>query len=101
MTRFLLDEVARRPHERGLLFVAPGAGMAGALRDGLEALRGALAAHRDRARRRAQGRAGRRGSRSPGCRRSAPGTQAPFLIYFGEGSPYALLREPGERGRHA
>jgi diguanylate cyclase (GGDEF)-like protein len=28
MTRYLLDEVARRPHERGLLFVAPGAGMA-------------------------------------------------------------------------
>jgi hypothetical protein len=28
------------------------------------------------------------------------GTQAPFLIYYGEGSPYALLREPtGEDGR--
>src|SRR5262249_32941417 len=40
LTRYLLDEVARRPHERGLLFVAPGAGMAGALRDGLESLRG-------------------------------------------------------------
>jgi PleD family two-component response regulator len=93
MTRYLLEEVARRPHERGLLFVAPGAGMAGALRDGLESLRGlsprteiVLVAER-------------KGAPVSGLPVTwvsplRSGTQAPFLIYFGEGSPYALVREP-------
>jgi diguanylate cyclase (GGDEF)-like protein len=93
MTRFLLDEVARRPDQRGLLFVAPGAGMAGALRDGLEALRGTsprteivLVAER-------------KGAPVPGLPVTwvsplRAGTHAPFLIYFGEGSPYAMIREP-------
>jgi diguanylate cyclase (GGDEF)-like protein len=93
MTRFLLDEVARRPDQRGLLFVAPGAGMAGALRDGLEALRGlsprteiVLVAER-------------KGPGVPGLPVTwvsplRAGTSAPFLIYFGEGSPYAMIREP-------
>jgi FixJ family two-component response regulator/GGDEF domain-containing protein len=99
MTRYLIDEVARRPHERGLLFVAPGAGMAGALRDGLETLRGlsprteiVLVAER-------------KGAPVSGLPVTwvsplRAGTQAPFLIYFGEGSPYALLREPAsDEGR--
>lgn len=99
MTRYLIDEVARRPHERGLLFVAPGAGMAGALRDGLESLRGlsprteiVLVAER-------------KGAPVSGLPVTwvsplRAGTPAPFLIYFGEGAPYALVREPaGEDDR--
>jgi GGDEF domain-containing protein len=99
MTRYLIEEVARRPHERGLLFVSPGAGMAGALRDGLETLRGlsprteiVLVADR-------------KGAPVSGLPVTwvsplRAGTQSPFLIYFGEGAPYALLREPGsEDGR--
>jgi CheY-like chemotaxis protein/GGDEF domain-containing protein len=99
MTRYLIEEVARRPHERGLLFVAPGAGMAGALRDGLETLRGlsprteiVLVAER-------------KGAPVSGLPVTwvsplRSGTQSPFLIYFGEGAPYALLRDPaGEDGR--
>jgi len=99
MTRYLIDEVARRPHERGLLFVAPGAGMAGALRDGLESLRGlsprteiVLVAER-------------KGAPVSGLPVTwvsplRAGTQAPFLIYFGEGAPYALVREPAsDEGR--
>lgn len=99
MTRYLLDEVARRPHERGMLFVAPGAGMAGALRDGLESLRGlsprteiVLVAER-------------KGAPVSGLPVTwvsplRAGTQAPFLIYYGEGAPYALVRDPtGEEGR--
>ena len=98
MTRFLLDEVARRPHERGLLFVSPGAGMAGALRDGLEPLRGAtprteivLVAER-------------KGALAAGLPVTwvsplRAGTETPFLIYFGEGAPYALIRdEAGDGG---
>jgi diguanylate cyclase (GGDEF)-like protein len=99
MTRYLIDEVARRPHERGLLFVAPGAGMAGALRDGLETLRGlsprteiVLVAER-------------KGAPVSGLPVTwvsplRAGTQSPFLIYFGEGAPYALVREPtSDEGR--
>jgi diguanylate cyclase (GGDEF)-like protein len=92
MTRFLLDEVARRPHERGLLFVAPGAGMAGALRDGLERLRGA------NPRTEIVLVADRKGAPISGLPVTwvsplRAGTPTPFLIYFGEGSPYALIRD--------
>ena len=94
MTRFLLEEVARRPEERGLLFIAPGAGMAGALRDGLETLRGlsprteiVLVAER-------------KGAPVEGLPVTwvsplRAGTPSPFLVYFGEGAPYALVREDG------
>jgi diguanylate cyclase (GGDEF)-like protein len=92
MTRFLLEEVARRPHERGLLFVAPGAGMAGALRDGLESLRGVSP------RTEIVLVADRKGAPVAGLPVTwvsplRAGTQTPFLIYFGEGSPYALIRD--------
>jgi hypothetical protein len=73
--------------------------MAGALRDGLETLRGlsprteiVLVAER-------------KGAPVSGLPVTwvsplRAGTQAPFLIYFGEGSPYALLRGPAsEDGR--
>lgn len=94
MTRFLLDEVARRPHERGLLFVAPGAGHAGALRDGLEGLRGLTP------RTEIVLLAERKGAPVPGLPVTwisplRTGTQAPFVIYYGEGPPYALIRDDG------
>jgi len=93
ITRFLVEDLARRPHERGVLFVAPGAALAAAVGEGLSVLspmppathlvlvaeRSTLAAplpvtwaEPDRA-----------------------GTEASFLVYFGEGAPYALLREGG------
>jgi FixJ family two-component response regulator/GGDEF domain-containing protein len=93
--RFLIDEIARRPHERGLLFLAPGPARAEALRDDLDALRGAaprtevvLVAER------------RAGTDLP-VTWVAParlGTQTPFLVYCGEGSAYALVEGPGAGG---
>jgi diguanylate cyclase (GGDEF)-like protein len=92
MTRFLLGEVRRRPDERGMLFVAPGASLFGALRDGLDALRGVSM---------------RTEVVLVGDRRTdqvggvpvtwvsslRTGTTAPFLVYYGEGPPYALIRD--------
>jgi len=91
MTRFLLGEVRRRPQERGMLFVAPGASLFGALRDGLEQLRGVsmrteVVLVGDR---RADQIAGVPVTWISSLR---AGTNAPFLIYYGEGPPYAMLR---------
>ena len=92
MTRFLLGEVRRRPDERGMLFVAPGASLFGALRDGLDALRGVsmrtevvLVADR-----KTDQIAGVPVTWVPSLR---AGTTAPFLIYYGEGPPYAMVRD--------
>jgi diguanylate cyclase (GGDEF)-like protein len=92
MTRFLLGEVRRRPDERGMLFVAPGASLFGALRDGLDALRGVsirtevvLIADR-----KTDQIAGVPVTWVPSLR---AGTTAPFLIYYGEGPPYAMVRD--------
>jgi GGDEF domain-containing protein len=92
MTRFLLGEVRRRPDERGMLFVAPGASLFGALRDGLETLRGVsmrtevvLVADRkiDQI----------AGVPVTWVSSLRAGTAAPFLIYYGEGPPYAMVRD--------
>jgi hypothetical protein len=92
MTRFLLGEVRRRPDERGMFFVSPGASLSGALRDGLEALRGVstrtevvLVADR-----KADQIAGFPVTWVPSLR---AGTSVPFLIHYGEGPPYALVRD--------
>jgi len=95
--RFAIDEVARRPQDRGVLFVSPGAGLPPAVRDSLERLRG-LAPRTEVV---------LVGDHKPDVLAGAPvtcvssrraGTRAPFLIYFGEGPCYALVRERGERG---
>lgn len=92
VTRLLLGEVGRRPEVRGLLFVSPGAGLLGALKDGLESVRGTsprteivLVAER---RNDAMG-----GVPVTWVSPSRAGTPCPFVIYFGEGPPYALVRD--------
>jgi diguanylate cyclase (GGDEF)-like protein len=94
MTRFLLSEIRRRPHERGLLYVAPGASLLEPLRDGLADLRDGdietqivLIAERH-------------GDFQPGVPVTwvspvRTGTDSPFVVYYGEGPPYALVREAG------
>ncbi len=92
MARFLLDEVSRNPHQRGLLFLAPPGGEAGSLRGGLEQLRGTtphtdvfLFAERDE-------------QLMPGVPVTwvAPSSgtrEQPFLVYMGEGASYAFLQD--------
>jgi two-component system cell cycle response regulator len=95
--RFVFDEVARQPEERGLLFVAPGTALAGAVRDGLEGLRGLdlrtevvlLADRRD------EGPAGIPLTRVSPLR---AGTDLPFLVWYGAGPGYAMLREDAPAG---
>lgn len=95
--RFVLEEVARQPGERGLLFVAPGTALAGAVRDGLEALRGLdlrtevvlMGDAREAV-----------PSGVPATRVSLlrAGTELPFLVWYGEGPGYALVREDAAAG---
>ncbi len=93
LVRFVLQDLARRPVERGTLFLAPGASLGSAVSEGLGVLcsrasatdvvllaeRGALEV--------------------PASVTWAPagrvGTDAAFLVHFGEGAPYALIREAG------
>jgi FixJ family two-component response regulator/GGDEF domain-containing protein len=92
VSRFLLEEVARRPRERGLLFLAPGPALAGTVREGLERLRGAST--RTEIVLVDEGPADPLAGSSVTCvspRRV--GTRTPFLVYYGEGPAYALLRQ--------
>jgi diguanylate cyclase (GGDEF)-like protein len=93
LVRFVIEDLARRPNERSLLFVAPGASLAHAVEEGLEALGSrpvstglVLVAER--------------GELSPPMPvtwvpADRAGTEAAFLVHFGEGAPYALMREGG------
>lgn len=92
VSRFVLEEVARRPRERGLLFLAPGAGLSGPVREGLERLRGTST--RTEIVLVDEGPADPLAGSPVTCvspRRV--GTRAPFLVYYGEGPAYALLRQ--------
>lgn len=95
--RFAIDEVARRPRDRGLVFVSPGSGIPTGVRESLERLRGL----QPRAEvvlvsdAKADSVAG--GPVSCVSARRA-GTRAPFVIYYGEGPAYALIRERSDDG---
>lgn len=93
VVRFLLEDLARRPLERGLLFVAPGPSLVAAVAAGLAALRpGDPSAHVVLIAER-----GALATELP-VTWTPPGrlgTDASFLVYFGEGPPYALFREGG------
>jgi diguanylate cyclase (GGDEF)-like protein len=90
ITRYLFREILRRPHERGVLLLAPGAALAGPLRQGLEVLRGlspkteiVLVADRG----------GGPGLPVTWVSPVRAGTDEPFLVYCSEGPAYALIRE--------
>ncbi len=94
--RFVVDEVGRRPRDRGLLFVAPGTAVPPPLREGLEGLRG-LSPRTEIV---------LVGDGKPESLAGLPvtcvsarraGTRAPFIVYFGEGPAYALVRDRNER----
>jgi diguanylate cyclase (GGDEF)-like protein len=93
LVRFVIEDLARRPGERSLLFVAPGAALDGAVRE-------ALAALGDKPLATGLVLVGERGDGAPALPVTwvppeRVGTPAPFLIHFGESAPYALLRENG------
>jgi diguanylate cyclase (GGDEF)-like protein len=98
--RFVLSEVARRPNDRGLLFIAPGEGLAAATAEGLEALSAVSASTEVLVI-----------SENPQPEGLSPsvvwlsppaGTQlAPFLVRYSDGAVYALVRDEKVNGEGA
>ncbi len=95
IARFVVSDVGRRPLERGLLYAAPGIALDGAVREGLESLRGAatrteLVVIADGERPRFD---------EPAVNWLSPARipyLAPFVIHFGDGPAYALIRDAKE-----
>ncbi len=95
--RFLLDEVGRRPRERGLLFLAPGPALSSSLRDGFEQLRGLQP--RTDVILVADGVGESLAGAPLTCvspRRA--GTRASFAVYYGEGPAYAMVSDSAGDG---
>jgi diguanylate cyclase (GGDEF)-like protein len=98
ITRFVLEEVARRPGERRLLFLAPGEALAPTVAEGLGVLRRAQSAAEI-----AVVAAGERPSYADAdvawiAPERVPALP-PFLVHYGDGPPYALVSEEGAGGR--
>jgi len=97
---FMLEEVARHPRERGLMYVAPGVALEGVVRQGLEVLRDV--ATRTEV---VVIAGGQRPSFAVGdvswiSPQRAPGLP-PCLIHYRDGPAYALVREEGRNGAPA
>jgi diguanylate cyclase (GGDEF)-like protein len=91
IARFVLGDLARRPQERGVLFVAPGEALTRAVGEALAALKpGEPATHLVLVADRNDLATELPVTWAPPSR---AGTDAAFLVYFGEGPPYALLQE--------
>lgn len=93
MAAFLLKEVARRPRDRGLLVVAPGAALGAPIRNSLERLKGV--ATQTEIVFVGDGKTEALAGAPVSCvstRRA--GTRNPFLLYYGEGPAYAMVQRP-------
>jgi diguanylate cyclase (GGDEF)-like protein len=100
LVRFALAELARHPRSRGLLYVAPGEVLAGAVRDGLDGLRG-VATRTDLV---VISDGPRPGFSTPAVNWVAPSRTPglpPCLIHYGDGPSYALVREEARAGAPA
>jgi diguanylate cyclase (GGDEF)-like protein len=92
IARFVVSEIGRRPGDRGLLYAAPGTALVGAVREGLDALRGiatrtelVVIADGERPR-----------FPEPPVNWLSPRRipyVAPFVIHYGDGPAYALVRD--------
>jgi hypothetical protein len=95
ITRFLLAEVGRRARHRGLLFLAPGTPLLTPVREGLAALGG----HGTTTEIVAIADVDRLAQNGPPVTwvptKRVPGVP-PFLIHFGDGPSYALVRDEKE-----
>jgi hypothetical protein len=97
VVRFALGEIARRPRERNLVYVAPGGALAEPVGQGLAALRGL----RTRSDVVVLG-----GERPPADAPSVAWVAperlpdlAPCLVQYGDGAAYVIVRAPGEADR--
>jgi len=98
IAHFLLDEVARRPRDRGLLFLAPGPDLQEAVFEGLEGLGSGpydteIVMVSDRASESSAGQA------ITWLKPRSLTAERPFFLYYGDGPAYALVTgEPDGRG---
>jgi two-component system cell cycle response regulator len=99
VARFLLEEMRRRPNDRGLLFLSPAQGLMTVIRNGLEQLHAAQS--------RAEVVLVGDPHETPidaGSITWVPparvGTDLPFLLYYGEGPAYAMVSDskPDDQG---
>jgi len=96
IVRFALGEVGRRPRERSLVYVAPGAALAAPVQEALESLRGVhtrsdvIVLGGERPADDAPSVAWVPPDRIPDL--------APCLVYYADGAAYALVRAPGGPG---
>lgn len=96
MMAFLVEEIGRRPQDRGLLLIAPRAGLSPGLLERIEAIE--RYGSRTEVVLMTEGKlelpAGVQVTRVPAPR---SGTSAPFLIFLGEGPAYAYLGSPNKQ----
>jgi hypothetical protein len=101
VTRFFIDEVGRRPSDRGLLFFSPAGALSEEVRQSLDRLRAysprteivLVSEERSEA---------LPGAPMTSVAKHRVGTNCPFLIYFGEGPAYAVVQgesKDAEAGR--
>ena len=93
-------ETERRPHERGVFFVAPGPHLQAALRAGLDELRG-LEPRTEIVVLGGKPEGGYPGLPLTWIDPGRVGNPPPFLVRFGEGVPYALVRQDEIAGDEA
>jgi len=96
VAEFFLEEVGRRPGDRGLLFVWPGPGGLDALRDRLLRL-GPLSPRTEIVIVREDQSETLPGAPITSVALHRVGTQDPFVIYFGAGPAYALIQNASRR----
>lgn len=98
IARFLVDEVARRPRDRGLLFLAPGADLQETVIEGLQTLGDGpfsteIVMVSDRASESFAGQA------ITWLKPRSLTSERPFFLYYGDGPAYAMVTgEPDGRG---
>ncbi len=100
VTRFFIDEIGRRPNDRGLLFLSPGGALSEEVRESLDRLRAysprteivLVSDERSEA---------LPGAPMTNVAKHRVGTNCPFLIYFGEGPAYAAMQGDAGEGEGA
>jgi len=100
ITRFMLNDLTRRPRDRGLLFISPTDGLMPAVLEGIDQLarneaRTEMVVVADRAEEIDSG------APVTWVKPSAVGTARPFMLYYGDGPAYAMLsgHEQASEGR--
>ena len=97
--RFVLEDVVRRPADRGLLFLSPGTRWLAEVLETLHEMDGRSS--RTEIVLIAEAEAQQASPHLTWCTKSALDSQRPFLVYFGDGPAYAMIGRVTEIGERA